>query len=257
MSIEKKRSAMALAALAAALMAGCTRSGAQANTSSASKDDVVVTPVAGTVECDGEPLLGGLIIFTDRSQDDRWQKHVHTDWAPIIDGRYTCKHAPVGEDTILVVTDPDDFVACVKQLGGGNAPRGDRRSRTNRDMGSPRSQERRRSGALIPPDGPESSPSPSESPSPGRRRGNGPLPEITSDAASRLPAGFSLEPGDDPRYLGVLVLARQAKEGMEKVSNEQREILQKVNKKYGNYFHGIHETISEGQKELNLKLTTD
>jgi hypothetical protein len=198
-----------------------------------------------------------LIIFTDRSEDAKLRKYVHTDWSPIVDGKYSCKHVPVGEDTILVVTDPDDFVNSIKQLEGVNAARGDRKGRMRRGMGFPQSQERPKSNALIPPDGPESSPSSSVPPGAGLRRGNGPLPEMTSDAASRLPPEFSLEPGDDPRYLGLLQIARQIKKGMENCTNERRELLEKVNKKYANYFRGIHETITEGQKELNLQLTTD
>jgi hypothetical protein len=239
--------------LGALISAGCKKSDAGSNTGKpVGPDNTAHTALTGKVECNGEPVTFGYVVITDMPVKPDEQhpapRSLHFDWSAISeDGSYCLAKAPVGHAEVLVITNPQEFQETVN----GYVSISGRRGRTSQFVPRPH-----RRGV--------EEPLGASNPYYIKKSGKTPFPSTNppngSDVAPEppsLPPDFSAPP---PKFAAAKPKIEEAVENgqrlLEGLSAEIREKLEKINGKYARP-GAIPQTISEGQKELDLHLTVD
>ncbi len=263
------------AAASAALVAGCKKNATVQHSSNERVAEHRET-ITGTVEVDGMPLSFGYVVFLDDPDSNALGgNNVHGvfvtqyGWGMIGEnGTYQAWQVPDGDVDVLVMTDPDFFGDVIARFqeqeklaelaNKGSMPSSARHQLTDRgpklpagrDGSRPTGRENRGEfphGASEPPMGSDRLP-PGGGTAPGGNR--------TSSAIQALP-GRSMPPLQDPETSRLIALLAKGKETLAAFSDEQKDILAKIQDKYGRPGKGIRETIAEGQKKLDIKLTVE
>ncbi len=263
--------ALAMASiLAAVLVAGCKKTDATGPSSKAPTLPLEKAAfIRGTVDCNDESVPCGYVLITKGFSEDslkaRPPKRVPFDWAEIEvkqhEGKsmatYSCVAAPVGDVKIMIITDPDEFASLVNDLTalnekvnpskrgpGGPGPNILNPKGSPPDPGSQRSQtpSNPRVGiSSVPPEKPESSKD--ETPPP------------NSGSGSALHGGLGMLANHD---VGKSI--EKTKEILSGLSNDTKELLEKINKKYGNLDGALKETTTEAKgsaQRLDLHLKVE
>lgn len=254
--------------LLAAGFAGCKQAEGTGSNASRERTRPVVTDLSGTVECNGQPVPFGYVVFFDLPQPGESSGPAKTlAWSQISEtGSYFAKNAPVGDQIrVLVITDPTECDKTVRRFSDmialdGRSLRGEppapstlhsSRHGPERQGGPKHSQSYLGSQPMPPPqsdpnDDPENIKPPSRSPSQAGTRGprQGKLPDM--ERGKLVGQGSGLPE--------TIARDRITFEGLPEAT---RDLLAKIGKKYGENLGAISQSIAKGQKEFDIKLTVD
>jgi hypothetical protein len=274
-SRQRQFAAVALAAVAflSVTASGCRKSDANGGRPPPTPEDVPVayTSLAGTVQCNGEPVTFGYVVFCDlpaAGYREGPAAPAHYQWAEISeDGTYHCDKVPAVNDVgVMVITDPDQlrdrvvhFFQMNKRLGGtGRPPETPSSGRRGGGIvqGSPASPQPRFGSPIKDWDASstEVAPRPDSSLRSARRGGRG------GDGASQVQF-----PGPNPKLVKEMAdmdksmteVAERGMQTLESLSPDIKSRLARINEKYGTLAGAVRVTISEGQKELDIDLTVE
>ncbi len=268
--------AIAIASVvAAAFVAGCKKSGdtggVQSHSQSPPESHAYLT---GTVTCNDAPVTCGYVLVSNLREDSlqaQPPKKVGFDWGEISEGgRYKVVAAPVGEVSVMVITDPDEFAILVNRIKGLN-------ERAEGTGSGPNRIARQRPGEpQLPKENSKishtvtSSTDFSEKPDPKARGGSG-GEAVTGPRGGGNPKGRKAGEGSS-KFAGigenggpnrpVEYSVEKTKTILAGLPGETRERLEAINKKYGVLSGAMRETTRDTAaehkpQELDLKLTVD
>jgi hypothetical protein len=266
----------AVLVLAACLVAGCKHNEDTGNRASMERAAPVVTDVKGTVECNGQPVTFGYVVFVHRPEPTASMsgpREVFYDWSQISEsGSYHCKSAPVGEQVnVMVITDPTAFEKTIDAFESMNrsvamADKGPRSSTPERGRSGHESQRRGRES--DPRWSSMDMPQMSMSPPPGKSMPSSVLEDFrTHRPGSSSEHNIFESKSNGPPTRSDMVAKRGgnalpqmvAKDNVifNKLPEASREFLAKIGEKYGARMGAIREPVGKDQNELNIKLTVE
>jgi hypothetical protein len=278
MALKRYRSTGLAAVLVIALgvVAGCKHNEDTGNRASKERPAPVVTDVKGIVECNGQPVPFGYVVFVHRPEptsSTEGSREVSYDWSQISEsGSYHCKSAPVGERvSVMVITDPTAFEKTIDGFEAMNrsiamADKGPRSSTPERGRGRRESQYNRASDPRF---SSMEMPEMSLTPPPGKSMPSSALEEFLKHRPGSRASEHNIfeSKSNEPPTRSDMVAKKEGNalpqmvakdnETFNKLPEATKEFLAKVGDKYGKRQGALRESVAKDQKELNFKLTVE
>jgi hypothetical protein len=262
--------------IATIFIGGCKKTADVKTEPSTAKEPNHRQALTGQVECNGETLSFGYVVFlgSPRGHLASAPGILNYEWAEISEnGSYYAARVPEGDVSIKVITDPEALSKLINQYAEQNEVL-QRFGKPSVIPGSVARGSRDRPRGSLPPNaiGRSGGPPPEEGPDPGSDPANGSGPPRRSSHGTRLtgarnpPHGMGSDaslppnmPNGVPQELARLMrTVGKGKETFDGLPPETRDLLAKINEKYGaGSKSGLHESIAQGQKTLDIKLKID